>query len=407
MGESPISCMTTCNWTSQLARGSTILRPISLSASAWPGATGRPKASENRLAAALGPRQRDPKAAPRYPLQTATGHRGRLTSRLRGFDRVTGAGLRPGLVRQPLGAAVELYPGVGSLVHGERMRESAETKDRGEARRHGQQRLGQIADERFVGPRADRVTFDDMARLFLCDYEVNGKKSVKDARRGVKALASDFEGRRAQSILPQDILDYIAGRQKDGLTNGLINRELAALKRMFNLALQQGRIIRKPHIPLLKENNIRQGFFEWTDFEAVRAHLPEYLLAPMTFAYFTGWRPRDEVLKLPWRNVDFEAGTVRLEPGTTKTKDGRIIYMTPQVKEVLTQSWERTKLLQRDRGQIIQLVLQNEGMPIVNYYKQWHRACRAAGVAGKIPHDFRKTAVRNMVRAGIQERVAM
>ena len=127
----------------------------------------------------------------------------------------------------------------------------------------------------------------------------------------------------------------------------------------------------------------------------------------MTFAYFTGWRPRDEVLKLPWRNVDFEAGTVRLEPGTTKTKDGRIIYMTPQVKEVLTQSWERTKLLQRDRGQIIQLVLQNEGMPIVNYYKQWHRACRAAGVAGKIPHDFRKTAVRNMVRAGIQERVAM
>ena len=220
-------------------------------------------------------------------------------------------------------------------------------------------------------------------------------------------MSSHFEGRSAQSILPQEILDYIASRQQDDLTNGSINRELAALKRMFNLALQQGRIIHKPHIPLLKENNIRQGFFEWTEFEAVSSNLVAYLKDPMKFAYFSGWRVRDEVLQLTWRNVDFEAGTVRLEPGTTKNKDGRVIYMTRQVKEVLSLSWARTKLPQRERGEIIRLVFHNAGKPIPNYYKQWHRACRAAGVAGKIPHDFRKTAVRNMVRAGIPERVAM
>ncbi len=53
------------------------------------------------------------------------------------------------------------------------------------------------------------------------------------------------------------------------------------------------------------------------------------------------------------------------------------------------------------------LVFHDYGRKIANYYKRWHRACQEAGLVGRIPHDFRRTAVRNMVRAGIPERVAM
>ena len=98
---------------------------------------------------------------------------------------------------------------------------------------------------------------------------------------------------------------------------------------------------------------------------------------------------------------------MRLEPGTTKNKDGRVIYMTPELKSLLEAQRVNTLALQRQTDQIITLVFHNEGQPICNYYKAWQKACGEAGLSGKIPHDFRRTAVRNMVRAGIPERVAM
>jgi integrase len=100
-----------------------------------------------------------------------------------------------------------------------------------------------------------------------------------------------------------------------------IKRELAALKRMFNLGLQAKKMHRKPCIPMLKENNVRRGFFEHADFVPFRAALPECFQPIITFAYYTGWRKR-EILNLKWNLVDLNARTVRLDVGTTKTIKG-------------------------------------------------------------------------------------
>ena len=124
-------------------------------------------------------------------------------------------------------------------------------------------------------------------------------------------------------ITTVDVRRYAADRQKDGAANGTINRELAALRRMFCLAIQAGTLMHGPHIGLLQENNIRRGFFEREQFDAVRAHLPADLRGVVTVAYVTGWRVRSEILPLTWAQVDRPAGEVRLEPGTTKNKDGR------------------------------------------------------------------------------------
>jgi integrase len=109
-----------------------------------------------------------------------------------------------------------------------------------------------------------------------------------------------------------------------------------------------------------------------------------------------------------YQNFDMHpTGTVRLDPGTTKNKEGRLIYLTPDLRSLLARQRTLTIALQKEKERIIPLVFHDHGYPIVNYDKRWREACKRAGVPGKLVHDFRRTAVRNMVRAGIPERVAM
>lgn len=100
--------------------------------------------------------------------------------------------------------------------------------------------------------------------------------------------------------------------------NATINRELAWLKQMFTLAIDAGKLMGRPKIAMLPENNARQGFFEPEQFQSVMRHLPEDLRPPVQFAYITGWRLKSEVLTREWRHIDLKAGTVCLEPGEAK-----------------------------------------------------------------------------------------
>jgi integrase len=192
--------------------------------------------------------------------------------------------------------------------------------------------------------------------------------------------------------------------------------ECVARKRMFTLAMQSGKLLHRPHIPLLKEDNTRTGFFEPEQFASVYAHLPEALRPIIEFAYITGWRIVSEVLPLEWRQVGFEAGEVRLDPGTSKNGEGRVFPFTDDLRRLLqAQHDEHLKL--RKGGKVephvfFRMVAKGrrgtkEARPIRSLSKAWDAACIAAGCPGRIPHDLRRTAVRNMVRRGIPERVAM
>ena len=146
-------------------------------------------------------------------------------------------------------------------------------------------------------------------------------------------------------ITTADIRAYIAQRQAPivdedgtkhpGAANATINRELAALKRMFTLAVQAGKLHAKPYIPMLREDNVRRGFFEPEQFEAMRAKLPAALQPLVTFAYLTGWRLKSEILPLEWRQVDWTGRVVRLDPGTTKNREGRSFPFTAALEALL------------------------------------------------------------------------
>jgi integrase len=213
---------------------------------------------------------------------------------------------------------------------------------------------------------------------------------------------------RAVDITTDKVRAYVKKRQEVGYSNAEINRELAALKRMFNLASQQTppKVNHMPYIPMLQEDNVRTGFFEADAFLMVLKELPADLQPVASFAYVTGWR-KEEILTLTWRQVDLNAGTVRLEPGTTKNRQGRAIFLTPELRALLEEQWGKTTAQERQQARIIPWVFHRNGEPIRSFKVAWKNACRRAGQPGRLFHDFRRIAVRNMIRLGIPERVAM
>ena len=205
-------------------------------------------------------------------------------------------------------------------------------------------------------------------------------------------------------------------RASKGTSNAEINRELTILRRMFALAMQAGKLLNRPHIPMLEERNTRKGFFELEMLHGVLAHLPASLRPVIEFAYITGWRIPSEVLTLEWRQVDFKAGEVRLDPETTKNREARVFPMTDDLRRLLeAQQQEQQRL--KSAGFIVARVFvrmvakgrngTKEPRPIQAFTKAWKSACAAAGCPGRIPHDLRRTAIRNMVRRGVPERVSM
>jgi integrase len=132
---------------------------------------------------------------------------------------------------------------------------------------------------------------------------------------------------------------------------------------------------------------------------ALREALPAHLKDPVTFLSLSGWRV-NEMRSLEWRDVDFADHQVRLRPEESKNKDGRVLPLRGELREII----ERAR---QNRHLECPFVFHESGEPIGDFRKAWKAACRHAGISSIIVHDLRRTAVRNMLRAGIPESVAM
>jgi integrase len=289
--------------------------------------------------------------------------------------------------------------------HGKPFRETSKSENARDARRLLTKREGEIGTGNFLGPKTERVRFEELAADFLNDYRANNRKSLVSAKRRIKRqLAPFFGGLRVVDITTDRVRAYTVRRQEQGASNASINRDLAALKRMFNLGAEMTppKVARVPYIPMLKESNVRKGFFEHAEYLALRQELPKHVEPVLVFGYYTGARLA-EILRLKWHQVDLKTRTVRLEPGTTKTDQPRTIPLTGELLETL-----KTRKAVRDLSfPECEYVFLRAGKPIGSFYVAWKSACKRADVTGRLFHDLRRTAVRNMVRAGVPERVAM
>jgi hypothetical protein len=155
-------------------------------------------------------------------------------------------------------------------------------------------RRGGVADTpAFIPPSATKVTFETLCALLKADY---ARKHRRSARRlagdhgPLGHLADTFAGWPALRITATDVDAYADARIAAGAQPATLNRELAALRRMFKLAVKKAILPSAPAIELRPEENARQGFLDPGDFDALLGELRQRdaVVADVTeAAYFT------------------------------------------------------------------------------------------------------------------------
>ena len=132
----------------------------------------------------------------------------------------------------------------------------------------------------------------------------------------------------------------------------------------------------------------------------LRDALPDRVKLLFVLAFHVGCR-RGELLKLEWQQVDFGRKELRLKRSTTKNRTPRSLPFYGDMEKFLRKAWE-------DRSdEATAILVEDNGTALGAFRKSWATACKAAGVGALLFHDLRRTAVRNMMDAGIPQSHAM
>jgi len=252
-----------------------------------------------------------------------------------------------------------------------------------------------------------KLKYEDLRQVLLDDYRdkgrlvMDGDEPIITGRSGhLKALDDYFAGMSVTAIGGM-LRKFVNDRGAAGAAGPTINRNLAYLRRMFKLAQQQGKVPYVPYFPMQRESEPREGFVERADFERLREEMPEHLHPALTFCYETGCRT-GAMSKIIWPWVNVDAREVNLPPGIVKNRKPLILPLSEELVVMLRQKCQTD-------GRVFNTK---------NFRREWIKACVKLkfGVktgpewyeyAGLIPHDFRRSAVRNLINAGVGQATAM
>jgi integrase len=284
-------------------------------------------------------------------------------------------------------------------VRGKPHAESSGSTEHADAVRKLKQRIKDVGTGRPIGPKIDRTTLGDLLEMLVNDYKANNQRASA-IKAPVAHLVEHFgKETLAIDITTDEILKFVNRRRDEGASNSTVNRSLSALKRAFHLGEIAKKVADKPHVPMLAEDNVRQGFVTKAEFERLRAALPADLRDPVAFLYYSAWRV-GEVRSLQWR--DIKGNSVRLRPENSKNKKGRVLPLRGELAETIGRVTERRVpespfVFHRD-----------DGRPLGLFRKSWTTACKKAGLGDILVHDLRRSAIKNMMDTGhVRERVAM
>jgi integrase len=287
-------------------------------------------------------------------------------------------------------------------VDGKPRQETSGTPDEQEAQAFLRRRVQEALSGRFV-ERSERITFNDMRALLFENYRF--KRNRTDPIPRVARLGEFFGDMLGEQITEERIREYSRKRlDADGAAPATLHRELSILRRM--LRLSSSRLPRVPIIDMPRVHNARQGFFEEEDLQALLPHLPPHAKNLVEFLYLTGWRS-GEAFRAQWSDVDWSRQSIHLRD--SKNREPRVFPFRyhRRVEDVLRRQRQDVTRWELENQQVCPYVFHWRGRMIHKLRRSWRNACERAGMSGRLIHDFRRTAVRNLIRAGVQQSIAM
>lgn len=298
---------------------------------------------------------------------------------------------------------------------GKRVRESTKCADKVDAQKVLERRLLEAAGFTLRGIPPGTATIDDLAQLVFADHELKDCKDQKEPKqRYAKHVATRWGKRKADKLGTADIRAYVQERKFEGAANATINRELEIVRRGFVLGAREEPplVFDAPHFPKLPEKNARQGFLEHYQYEKLLEKLPPELKALFVCGYHVGAR-KGELRKTRWEWIDWEADVIRVPGAMTKNSAPRTLPIYGDMMRWLEDQREKCPagnpyvFFGRWRAPGERRIGGEGKFPVSPALHGWDEACKAAGLGGLKMHDLRRSAVRNMKRAGVVDSVAM
>jgi integrase len=305
-------------------------------------------------------------------------------------DRGTGS-----IYRQPgtMNWTIQFYQ------NGKRVREKTGTDDKQAAQQKLTARLAQIDKGECIIPiRRKPLLICELYTALENEYVRNERRSLKALKLRRKHLQPVFGNHTAAFVDKTMIEGYCDSRIQEGAKRATVNREVAALKKMFRRAADK--LPKVPSFPSKLPEFVRKGFVEDEQFALLVANARElWLRTFLEIAYTLGWRVA-EILSRRVRHIDLRQRTIRLEPGETKNGDGRECVLTERihtlVKECVAGKGKDDFLLTRSRNR-----------PVKDFRKAWTTLTEKAGCSWLLVHDLRRSAARNLRAAGVPESTIM
>jgi integrase len=279
-------------------------------------------------------------------------------------------------------------------------------------------------------PKAERLAIGVLLDDLKADYGRRGKANVKNLNT-IARVRQDFEKKLADSLSAKDLNAYIDRRQAAGAAGSTINHALQVLSSAFKLAE-----IPWPKVKKLEEKNIRTGFFSREEFDRVSHDLPSDLRDFCLFGYLTGWR-KNAIATLAWSDV--HDGNVYLRAVRSKNGKPYFVPIMGELANLIERRREARSIKSGSGVELSGLVFHRDGRQIEEFRKSWETACSRAGVGrwlckkcltpvaaerrcpkckaklnrgqlkydGRVFHDLRRSAARNLIRSGVSRSVAM
>jgi integrase len=286
---------------------------------------------------------------------------------------------------------------VSYYVEGREYRESSKSEHKGVAQDLLKERISDIRQ----GKLPSMLTLETLSTSFVADFILRGRKDIKGVKRKLGNVVQYLgKNEKVSRVRTDKLQEYQAHRLQQKAAGHTVNHEINIFMQMLRHGLRYEMLKSIPAAPRpVKTNPPRQGFFEKEEFEAILVELEGAERDIVEFGYYSGWR-QGEIIGLTWAEVDVKGSVIRLHPSRSKTSEARLLPLVGPLAELINRRW---KIKKGKR------VFHTAGKPVLGptFRAHFRDARDRAGLPHKLFHDFRRTAVRNLVRGGISERVAM